>query len=345
MSDGKNENEARDDDEISLIDLCAVLLRYRKIVVGGTLLVAVCAALVLFVLPAVKGRLNSTQASAAAQDEITASYRVRINDIPVYIDKYVSSNFKRAPSVIDFIFDAFNDLAFVGGVNEEYTLWRSDDADTIRDPTAASNTDSDDAHSIGYINFINDLRTSDKLALLLNENKENNAPEKRNSSNPRYNFLNLTVSLSGIPLSVLSPRDDNPDELPAASAFVQAVVFEAERRAQAVLIPLLESIAADGSTVSAIDTRNIETYLSAFNGFYDLTAVPVVSTAVPEQGRSRGVAFVVSCFAAFFVFVFVAFFMNAVANVKKDPDASRLIKTAWEEGGRRKRGSDSKKNS
>ena len=41
---------------------------------------------------------------------------------------------------------------------------------------------------------------------------------------------------------------------------------------------------------------------------------------------------IITTFAAFFIFVFIAFFKNAIENIKKDPEASGKIKSAWDEG-------------
>lgn len=72
----------------------------------------------------------------------------------------------------------------------------------------------------------------------------------------------------------------------------------------------------------------IEKYKSTHTNFLELKEAPLV---LPEaQGRSKKL--IIVCFAAFFVFVFVAFLLNAIENIKADPKASKVISDAWNSG-------------
>ena len=53
---------------------------------------------------------------------------------------------------------------------------------------------------------------------------------------------------------------------------------------------------------------------------------------ITDPAGGRTIKFIVATFAAFFIFVFIAFLLNAVANIKTDPYASNIIKKAWDEG-------------
>ena len=50
---------------------------------------------------------------------------------------------------------------------------------------------------------------------------------------------------------------------------------------------------------------------------------------VPEQksGPSRGKIMIIASFAAFFIAIFIAFLLNAIKNIKNDPEAMKKLKT------------------
>ena len=51
-----------------------------------------------------------------------------------------------------------------------------------------------------------------------------------------------------------------------------------------------------------------------------------------DVAKGRVKKIIIITFAFFFLSVFVAFFLNAVSNIKKDPEASKLIGDAWKNG-------------
>ena len=69
--------ENNNEDEISLIDLFAVLVRYRKLVVIGTLAVALAAFAWLFVLPKFVPSLN--------KKTLTISYALKTERLPASV--------------------------------------------------------------------------------------------------------------------------------------------------------------------------------------------------------------------------------------------------------------------
>ncbi len=73
----QNVNKEAQEDEISLLDLFAVLIRYRKLIIFGTLIVTFLAGLYLFVVPLVFKKENVAEAKV--------SYTVSVKAIPVSI--------------------------------------------------------------------------------------------------------------------------------------------------------------------------------------------------------------------------------------------------------------------
>ena len=79
MEGMENEIEKKEnsEDEISLLDLFAVLIRYRKLIVLGTLIVSFLAGLYLFAVPLIFKKANTQQAKVA--------YTVSVRAIPLSI--------------------------------------------------------------------------------------------------------------------------------------------------------------------------------------------------------------------------------------------------------------------
>lgn len=75
-------SESSSEEEISLIDLFAVLLKYRKLIIIGTLLVTFLAGLYLFVLPKVSSKSDKKR--------VDVSYHIKLNDLPSLVGEYFS---------------------------------------------------------------------------------------------------------------------------------------------------------------------------------------------------------------------------------------------------------------
>ena len=83
------------------------------------------------------------------------------------------------------------------------------------------------------------------------------------------------------------------------------------------------------STQKLKDTQvQIKNFKTTYEAFLTETGSPFI--LLEPLGRLKKLIIIV--FAAFFIFVFVAFLLNAIENIKKDPEASEKIKTAWDGG-------------
>lgn len=70
----------------------------------------------------------------------------------------------------------------------------------------------------------------------------------------------------------------------------------------------------------------LEYILNEYDSIVELDTIPYI--ILSEQRSSLWVVFIVA-FASFFLFVFIAFALNAVKNVKKDPHACKILNNAW----------------
>ena len=92
----------------------------------------------------------------------------------------------------------------------------------------------------------------------------------------------------------------------------------------------LQTGASDISSLQSLQelATDINEFMETFGNFLNLRGEPFV---VPE-GRGRVKNLIIVFFASFFVFVFVAFLKNAIANIKADPVSNKLISDAWNAG-------------
>ena len=77
---------------------------------------------------------------------------------------------------------------------------------------------------------------------------------------------------------------------------------------------------------------DISSDIKSFKTKHDEFVKSLDDAFVVTDPAGRAMKFIIAVFASFFVFVFISFLLNAVANIKTDPYASNLIKKAWDEG-------------
>lgn len=90
------------------------------------------------------------------------------------------------------------------------------------------------------------------------------------------------------------------------------------------------STVTDMSSIAAMQNlvMSIDSFTSHYPDFVYINEEPFVIS----QSQERAKKFIIAVFAAFFVSVFIAFARNAVENIKKDPQANKLMADAWNEG-------------
>ena len=77
------------------------------------------------------------------------------------------------------------------------------------------------------------------------------------------------------------------------------------------------------------DTKTIlqlEYVIKSYDSFVKANDTPYI---VPLQQYSKLFTIIIVAFASFFLFVFIAFTLNAVKNIKQDPQARQTISDAW----------------
>ena len=106
-------------------------------------------------------------------------------------------------------------------------------------------------------------------------------------------------------------------------------VKKLEKTKQETYDEMLKSY-SDNSNISEaqvllLTVRQIKEFLEDYNTLLNRELEPFV--VLEPLGRLKKL--IVVTFAAFFVLIFIAFLLNAIENIKQDPDASGKIKAAW----------------
>lgn len=287
--------ENNNEDEISLIDLFAVLIRYRKLVVIGTFAVALAAFAWLFALPKFVPSLDSGKQ--------TVIYNVKTERLPPSL--YSMINYDILTSAISYM----KNVSVIADAQKEFSV--------IVDEKKFS---SEKLYNLAVKQAIDQgiflVEESDISGNITVTCTISNAPEKYESLK---NFMQKLAKVTSDYIEKsLMPEIDLLEK--NADSFIKmygnATTTASKSGSSAVTVNYAD-ISADAKALK-----------SKYNGFVSVSENEFV---IPEPAK-RTIKFIIAVFAAFFVFVFIAFLMNAVENIKNDENAVSLIKKAWNEG-------------
>ncbi len=300
MNEIENNAPLAEDDEISLIDLFSVLIKHRFLICTGTILAFVLTVVMLFVVPLVK---------KDSKRNVTIEYRISVTQLPVALEQEISSE-KNLGIVKTMAESQFLDLI---SIVEEVKSLNPFDADN-----------STKLKGYEFNSYVQNLMKSKKYSA--------EAAKVRNEI-----IVKLTV------------QENMIDE---ANQFIQNLTQKNNKELEDYFFPTINAFeksrrnaydsltsSGEGSGKSDIQTvllmiNQIDEFRSNYSSFLNCSTEPFI---IPEPlGRVKKT--IIVTFAAFFVLVFVAFLLNAIENIKKDPEASDKIKTAWDGGkiGRKK---------
>ena len=288
--------ENNNEDEISLIDLFAVLIRYRKLVVIGTLAVALAAFAWLFVLPKFVPSLN--------KKTLTISYALKTERLPLSVA--TSVNYSILWTAINYI----KDVRVLADAQREFSIF----ADEKKVPSVSA-----------YNKQIQDAIDKEKFVV---------------RTSPIADTIAVTCK---IPIEKEDFADDFIKKIAKmASDYIEADLMPEintlEDNADMILekygdLGLSEKKSSSSSSSSSFtDYADISSDIKAFKLKHDMFVQLLDDAFVITDPAGRTIKFIVATFAAFFIFVFTAFLLNAIENIKNDENAVSLIKKAWDEG-------------
>lgn len=280
--------ENNNEDEISLIDLFAVLIRYRKLVVIGTFAVALAAFAWLFALPNFIPSLN--------KKTLTISYALKTERLPTSV--FNATGYDVLKSAVDYM----QDPAVISECQKDSQIFKN----------------AEQAVSGGNFS-VQSSNASDRITLLCKI-----PSEKENELNAF--ILNLLKSVNAYiedsAMQRINSLEENADKIIEQYGNLSLPVVWREKNEKSEIKTV--SVSVNCLEISS----DIKTFKASHNKF---VSDPILLSSVVDSGR-RAIKFIVATFAAFFIFVFAAFLLNAIENIKHDENAVFLIKKAWEEG-------------
>lgn len=288
------ENNTNNEDEISLIDLFAVLIRYRKLIVIGTLVVSFLVGVYLFIVPVLFPSFSGAK--------YVVSYSIGVDSLPPMLASEFSTGKDNGNYILKLAVSSFTNPQSFSSLYREQPIFS-------RDGKLPDN-------KVEFNKMVSDFFGKD---ITIEENK-----------------------VGGIDIALVIPvvNEDKVDSF--MSAFIAAV----NKQISDSVLPQLTSVVsvAQQSAIAGANSMkeeniaamlDLQLLINSANRFLAENVSFVHQVGEPfvvPSAQGRLTKLVIVAFAAFFVFVFIAFVLNAVSNVKADPQASKVISDAWKAG-------------
>lgn len=279
------EDNYKNEDEISLLDLLSVFVKYRKLIIWGTVVFALLVSIFLFFL----------SKSSDNQDQL---YSIDYN-ITVYPKMSIFSNIVSF-DIVDDTNNKLNDKKLISEINKNTLVFDYD--------FNSSNLD-----VLNYNQFIFDLFNNKEYLAELSKTKNN--------------FL----------LSIKTINPENSD------LFVNELINVVNNEYREFLLPLIQKRINEINLLLpqySSDEKEIKdkllnekiTLTELSNENFNILQTNFSKFIVRENKDSLLLKIIIVWFASFFIFIFIAFLLNAIQNIKSDKEASAKIKNAWEKG-------------
>ncbi len=287
-------NTSYEDDEISLIDLFSVVIRYRMMIIIGTVLVFVLAVAYLFLFPLLNPK--------AKKSTVTVRYSVALTSVPTGITEELPAKYKDLKKIVNA---EFNDLVFL--VKE------------VKKNNPFSDGSEKELTEFQYNTYVQNLVKNKDFVM------EPAVVRDEIIISMKIPEQQLPVATALVD-SMVSSLNESVD------AFFLKEVENLRKTKQETYDEMAKSYTGNSNIADAqtllLTVRQINEFLADYSGFARREMEPFV--VLEPLGRVKKT--IIITFAAFFILVFIAFCKNAVENIKQDPEASEKIKAAWDGG-------------
>ena len=284
----------QNEEEISLIDLLAVIIKYRKMIIFGTIAAGIIGIAAIFVMPKLFPSFDNK--------EITATYTVKVTPLPSNISSAlaalgINNNFENV------LTSSFINLPFIASEYKKFHITKK----SFTSDVFFSNS------------IVEEIVKSKKLQIVP-------------AGITNYYDVILRMPIEKLDTGTDFVKEivsiDNESVLTVLAETIP--LLESNTKESLDKIEKSTARVNDFYTIQNLRDllKDIEIYKEKNINIFELEKEPFV-LSVP-QGRLKKLIIVV--FAAFFLLVFLAFARNAVQNVKADPDASKIISDAWNSG-------------
>lgn len=284
----------QNEEEISLIDLFAVIIKYRKMIIFGTIAAGIIGIAALFVMPKLFPSFYNK--------EITATYSVKVTPLPRNISSGlaalgINNNFEKT------LTSSFINLPFIASEYKKFPFTNK----SFTSDVFFSNSIVEEIVKSKKLQIVPAVKTNyyDVILRLPIEKLDTGT-----------DFVKEIVSIDNESVSTVLA-----ETIPLLESNTKESLEKIEKSTAQV---------NDLSTIQNLRDllKDIEMYKEKNINIFELEKEPFVLSIA--QGRLKKLIIVV--FAAFFLLVFLAFARNAVLNIKADPEASKVISDAWNSG-------------
>ncbi len=281
-----------EEDEISLIDLFSVLIKHRFMIIAGTIAVGVIGIAYLFLLPIL---MKSTDKHA-----VTIEYTYQIDSLPLALEQELGFSDQKQKVIVSLASYNMNRLTLLADEVKKYNPFGAE---------------LDEMTPYAYNRYIQTLTKEKKYEVEI-------------SPMQTELIVTLTVPENNISQASLMVNDIVSNTVTEIENYIFPKI-DAIEKATNDSLSFVDSGDSSTSTQKLKDTQvQIKNFKTTYEAFLVESGEPFI--LLEPLGRLKKLIIIV--FAAFFIFVFIAFLLNAVENIKKDPEASEKIKTAWDGG-------------
>ncbi|MBQ7905363.1 MAG: hypothetical protein IJ361_06370 [Spirochaetaceae bacterium] len=272
------EQKTDENEEISLIDLFSVLLKYRKFIVIGSILLIFITSIVYI-------------SYVKYKDKVLNYYDIELT-IPI------SNKIKYLNNVVnyDLLNDTvvrFKDLGYIAKLNEKYNVFYYD-------------FNKSNFNQLDYNEFINTKVNSGFYQVKLNSTKSSLIINLRS-----YSVDNAKKFISEYIQKLNSEyRNYFSIEIENRILLLQEIIDNNNAN---------KEIFAEKHELENLNKDTVTLFIDDFSIFI-------------TKNNDILLKFIIIIFASFFIFIFIAFLLNAIQNIKSDKEASTKIKNAWEKG-------------
>lgn len=320
----------KEDDEISLIDLLAVLLRRKWMIIGiciAAMIFAVVISVISLVLPPEKSFLpneytpkaqmlinNESSSSNGLSSMISSSGLGGLANLAGVNVNGGSSNSALAGYLVnsntiqDAVVDKFNLIERYkiekyprASSREALKKKLSSNYDEDTGVFTVSFTDIDPVFAQEVVNYVVSLLEQRFLDLGIDQNKLSEANLKENIQNSYDNILSLQKQIQTLEGSVANIY--NPNSAP--SIMLDSTLLKMELNVQEQIYAQLKA-----------QYESLKVTMASEQPVFQILEYAEIPDR--KSGPSRGKLCIIITFAAFFLSVFLAFALNAVENIKND---------------------------
>lgn len=333
QNDVKNDDSTKNDDEISLIDLFAVLLRRKWLIIWMTIggaVFSIIFSIISLLLPPEKSFLpnqytpqaqmlinnedssssalgNLSSMAAMAGVNLGSSGGISYSELAKYL---VNSN-----TVQDSVIEKFNFI-------EEWEIKKSpktssrkalkeklkSDFDEDSGVFTVSFTDIDPKLGQEVVNYVVELLEKRFKDLGVDKNELQKTNLEENINNTYNQIVILQKQIQDIEKSVNNVYSPNN----APSIVMDTTLIKMELSVQEEVYKQLKA-----------QYETLKVTMASEQPIFQILEY----AEIPDQKSkpSRGKLCIIITFAAFFISIFIAFLLNAISNIKKDPEAMKKL--------------------